>query len=211
MLDVVEFVVMGVVFGLAAGLTPGPLLVLVVTYSVRYGTRAGVTVAITPLITDLPIIGLAVIAVSCGGETPWLLGIVAIGGAVFLACLAYEILTVSPLPAGNILARPLRTGILANLFNPHPYLFWLTVGAPTVVSASSSGRFSVLAFFVSMYACIVGSKTLVAVTAGRGRGVLTSGVYVLTIRVLGITLALLAGRLLWDGFRYISTGFNMGG
>ena len=98
---------------------------LVVAHSVRYGTRAGIKVAIAPLITDLPIIGLAVLAIT--GVTPAdrFLGVIAIGGATFLGYLSYESLTVAPQSpvAHSPRARSLRTGVIANLLNPYPYLF----------------------------------------------------------------------------------------
>ena len=44
---------------------------------------------------------------------------------------------------------------------------------------------------------------LLAVAAGRSGGVLTSRLYVFTIRVLGVVLALFALLLLRDGLRYV--------
>ena len=173
-----------------------------------YGTGAGVMVSIAPLITDLPIMGLAVLVVSNSGETSLVLGVLAICGAVFLACLAYGSLTVTPHLAGNTPARSLRTGVIANLLNPHPYLFWLTVGAPILVSAQSSGYVSVLAFLTSMYICLIVSKMLVALIASRGTNLLTTRVYVLAIRILGIVLVLLAVQLFWKGFQYFSGSFD---
>ena len=139
--EVLGFVVPGIVLGLAAGLAQGPLLVLVVAYSVRHGTREGVKVAIAPLITGLLIIGLAVLALTRVTQADRFLGAIAIGGATFLAYLSYESLTVGLQsavadPPGT---RSLRTGVIANLLNPHPYLFWLTIGAPTVIRAGESG------------------------------------------------------------------------
>ena len=135
--EVLGFVVPGIVLGLGAGLAPGPLLVLVVAHSVRHGTRAGIKVAIAPLITDLPIIGLAVLALTGVAPPDGFLGVIAIAGATFLGYLSYESLTVAPQSAVAHAprARSLRTGIIANLLNPYPYLFWLTVGAPTVMRA----------------------------------------------------------------------------
>ena len=54
-----------------------------------------------------------------------------------------------------------------------------------------------------MHGCLIGSKMLLAVAAGRSGGVLTSRLYVFTIRVLGAVLALFALLLLRDGLRYV--------
>ena len=45
---------------------------------------------------------------------------------------------------------------------------------------------AILGFLGSMYSCLIGSKMLLAVAAGRSGAVLTSRLYVFTIRVLGV-------------------------
>ena len=204
--EVLGFVVPGIVLGLGAGLAPGPLLVLVVAHSVRHGTRAGIKVTIAPLITDLPIIGLAVLGLTGVAPADGFLGVIAIAGATFLGYLSYESLTVAPQSAVAHAprARSLRTGIIANLLNPYPYLFWLTVGAPTVLRAGESGWLAILGFLGSLCGCLIGSKMLLAVAAGRSGGVLTSRLYVFTNRVIGGALAVLALLLLRDGLRYVA-------
>ena len=62
---------------------------------------------------------------------------------------------------------------------------------------------AILGFLGSMYSCLIGSKMLLAVAAGRSGAVLTSRLYVFTIQVLGVALALLALLLLRDGLRYV--------
>ena len=178
---------------------------LVVAHSVRHGTRKSVKVAIAPLITDLPIIGLAVLALTGVTQADRFLGAITIGGATFLAYLSCESLTVGPQSAvaDPPRARSLRTGVIVNLLNPHPYLFWLTVGAPSVIRAGESGRLAILGFLGSMYGCLIGSKMLLAAVADRSGGVLTSRLYVFTIRVLGVALALLSLLLLRDSLRYV--------
>ena len=69
--------------------------------------------------------------------------------------------------------------------------------------ASESGWLAILGFLGSLYGCLIGSKVLLAVAAGRSGGVLTSRLYVFTIRVPGVALAVLALLLLRDGLRYV--------
>ena len=125
------FIVSGVVFGLAAGVTPGLLLALVVTQSVQHGTREGMKVAVAPLVTDAPIIAVSVFVVGRLGEAEAILGGLALLGAAVLAYLSYASVTAPGQGASMRPARSLATGVVANLFNPHPYLFWLAVGGPT--------------------------------------------------------------------------------
>ena len=199
------FVVSGLVFGLAAGFAPGPLLALVLARSVRYGAREGVKVALAPLVSDPPIILLAVLVFARVATTDPILGVVALAGGGFLVYLAAEIVRAPPAPGRD---RPGRTGSLlrgvaTNLLNPHPYLFWLTVGAPTVVSASAAGGAAPVGFLAAMYGCLIGAKVLVAVAGGRGRVHLAGRSYVLTLRLLAAALAVIGLLSAWDGLGYL--------
>ena len=51
--------------------------------------------------------------------------------------LAYENITVKGIEISVRQAKEasLRKGIIANVLSPYPYLFWMTVGAPTVLKA----------------------------------------------------------------------------
>jgi len=113
----------GVVFGLAAGLLPGPLRALVIQQTLRHGPGEGIKVAA------------ALLAVNWLADADGILGAMSLLGAAFLGYLAYESVT-TDLAAHDGPAnapRSLQKGVAANLLNPHPYLFWFTVGAPTLL------------------------------------------------------------------------------
>ena len=199
------FVVSGTVFGLAAGFAPGPLLALVLARSVRYGAREGVKVALAPLLSDPPIVLLAVLVFARVPTTDPILGAVALAGGAFLVHLAVEMVRA---PAEPGLERPGRAGSLlrgvaANLLNPHPYLFWLTVGAPTVVGARAAGGAAAAGFLAAMYGCLVGAKVLVAVAGGQGRVRLAGRSYAFTLRLLAAALAAIGLLSVWDGLRVL--------
>ena len=80
-----------------------------------------------------------------------------------------------------------------NLFNPHPYLFWLTVGAPIVWRAWAVSPTRAVGFLVGLYSCLV----------GRGVTVLHSRSYEVVVRALGLTLVVFAVRFLLTGFEYL--------
>lgn len=198
-------VVSGVVFGLAAGVTPGPLLALVVTESLRGGVRAGMRVAAAPLLTDAPIVLVSVVLLTRVTGSAFL-GALALGGAALLAYLAWDSLTVAPPAAG---AEPARRGsVLAraaavNLLNPHPYLFWLGIGGPTLLGAWETGAVPAAAFLAAMYVCLVGSKMVVAWGVGQGRRWLRSRGYVYLVRALGLALAFFALRFAREGLELL--------
>lgn len=207
------FIAAGVAYGLGAGVAPGPLLALVLAESVRRGPAAGVQVAVAPLLTDPLIILLSLLLYVRIAEPGPLVGIVALAGGGVLLYLAAGILKpVPPLPrraagspSGTRPRRfgPLGRGVAANLTNPHPYLFWLTVGAPTLARARGEGDLAAAGFLGGMYLCLVGAKVLAAVAAGRGRDRLGSRYQLHLLRLLAGSLVLLGARSLWDGLVYL--------
>ena len=196
----------GVVFGLAAGLMPGPLLALVIQQTLRHGPREGIKVAAAPLLTDLPIVAAALFALNRLVDADGVLGAISLLGAAFLSYLAYESVTTDLAAHAGPATTPrsLQKGVAANLLNPHPYLFWLTVGAPILWHAWATSPVNAAGFLVAMYGCLVGSKMLLALLVGRGRTVLTSRAYVLLVRALGVMLLVFALLFLRDGLRYLS-------
>jgi threonine/homoserine/homoserine lactone efflux protein len=197
----IELLGAGIAFGLAAGLSPGPLLALVVSQTVRHGPREGFKVAVAPLITDAPIIVASVLVLSRLSSSDTILGLVALVGGVFVAYLAIESLRTTRLETeiGGQPPRSWRQGALVNALSPHPYLFWITVGAPILVTASAAGPAGPVAFLVGFYTCLVGSKVAVAAAVGASRGKLTGGAYPWIMRALGAVLLVFAILLVREG------------
>jgi threonine/homoserine/homoserine lactone efflux protein len=190
----------GAAFGLAAGLSPGPLLALVIGQTVRHGAREGLKVAVAPLITDAPIILLSVLVLA-RLDSDAILGLVALVGGGFVAFLAAESLRTTGLELSTAGAPPRswRQGATVNALSPHPYLFWITVGAPILLSASVGGIAGPVAFLAGFYVCLVGSKVGVALAVGASRGALTGRAYPWVMRALGAVLLVFAVLLVREG------------
>jgi threonine/homoserine/homoserine lactone efflux protein len=195
------YLISGIIYGLSAGISPGPLLALVISESVRNGTRAGIRVALSPLLTDLPVILLSTLALSWVAGFNLLLGGITLAGGLFVFYLAWESLRAAPLPPDQPAAaqHSLRRGVMVNALNPHPYLFWLTVGAPTLLRAWNETPFSAAGFLLGFYACLVGSKVVVAWLVGRWRSFFTGPAYRWIMRLLGVLLAVFAVLLVREG------------
>lgn len=197
----IHFLTMGLVLGLSAGLAPGPLLTLVVSETLRSHVGAGIRVALAPLISDLPIVVVSVGLLSTmAGFEAVLGGISLVGGAVVFRMgvhgLKTRILVIEPGVSGrNALAR----GVLVNVLSPHPYLFWISVGAPLVNRAMAVSMAAAGAFIAGFYLLLIGSKVVLALVVGRSRTVIKGRAYVLTMRGLGLALCLLALVLVRDG------------
>lgn len=197
----IHFLTMGLVLGLSAGLAPGPLLTLVVSETLRYHVGAGIRVALAPLISDLPIVVVSVgILSTMAGFEAVLGGISLVGGAVVFRMgvhgLRTRALVIAPEMSGrNALAR----GVLVNVLSPHPYLFWISVGAPLVYRAMAESMAAAGAFIAGFYLLLVGSKVVLALVVARSRAVIKGRAYVFTMRGLGLALCLLALVLVRDG------------
>ncbi len=188
-----SFAGMGLTFGLAGGLSPGPLTALVVGQTVRFGLREGCTVALAPVITDGPLILLAAFAVGGLASYTWALSGISFVGALFLLWLAYETVTAPPITVDEETApQSLKKSLLTNVLNPHPYLFWLTVGGPLVVEAYGAGWVTLTSFLASFFVSIVGAKMGVAWITYRFREHLGGTAYRWTMGILGLAILVFA-------------------
>ncbi|KPV52257.1 hypothetical protein SE17_16575 [Kouleothrix aurantiaca] len=196
---------LGISYGFAAGVSPGPMLGLVITQTLLRGWRAGNLVALAPLFSDLPIIILAALLIN--RLPPAAIGWLGILGGLFVLFLAYESIRAVPPNLSDIQASPtteqpgrlLGRAVLTNLFNPHPYLFWGTVGAPLLAGAMAGGIGHVALFLAGFYALLVGSKLLVALLVNHSRGWLSGRGYRRVLIASGVLLAVLGVFLLRDG------------
>jgi threonine/homoserine/homoserine lactone efflux protein len=120
---------------------------------------------------------------------------------MFLVYLGYESLTYKGVEIDTKIFKPqsLKKGIIANIFNPAPILFWISVGAPTVLKGYEVSLTASIYFIFFMYFCLVGSKLLTAMLVGKSRQFLKSRNYMLIIKILGIVLFVFAFVFLKDG------------
>lgn len=197
----------GILLGLAAGLAPGPLLALVLAQTLRHGVREGCKIALTPLITDAPIILVTLVFAVKLTELRLLLGSISIAGGVFVLYLAWE--SLRPGSLGDVLHPSDRPqawfkGILTNLLSPHPWLFWLTVGAATLARSIAHNWIAAALFLFGFYLLLVGCKVLIALLAGQSRNLLTGRPYRWVMRVLAVLLGVLGVLLFLEGLRHLA-------
>jgi len=204
MIESLPFLISGILFGLAAGISPGPLLTLVISETLKHNKKEGILVASTPLITDIPIVFLSILILAKLSNFHYVLGAISFCGALFIGYLAYESITVKGIDINmqRIKARSLRKGIITNFLNPHPYLFWIAVGAPTVLKGYKTNILSSLIFIVGFYLLLVGSKITVALIVDKSKAFLKSKAYLSIIRILGFTLLLFTVIFIKDGLQY---------
>lgn len=205
MTDIIHFISLGVVLGLAAGISPGPMLALVISETLRHNRAEGMKIAFAPLLTDTPIVLLTLFVISKLSNADTVLGIIAIMGGLFVAYLAFESIKTKGLELVTQTEKPqsIRKAIMANMFNPHPYIFWLTIGATTLLNASQKSNAAVVVFIAAFYVMLVGSKVAVALIVDKSRDFLKNKAYIWTMRILGLLLLAFAVFFIIDGLKFL--------
>lgn len=199
------YILMGALLGLTAGISPGPLLALVLKETITHGKTEGIKISFVPLISDIPIVVLTLFVFSRLYHIDILMLIISLTGGLFLIYLAYECTTTKGLdisvnkgPAGS-----LTKAVLVNVFNPHPYLFWITVGTPMVIKASQSGISNAIFFIVAFYLLLIGSKIGVVLIVDRTRKFLTDNIYIWLMRILGLSLFIFSALFFYESFKIV--------
>jgi threonine/homoserine/homoserine lactone efflux protein len=201
----IEFLSAGTLLGLAAGFSPGPLLILVISETLRHNIKAGIKVSIAPLITDIPIMLISLLILNrLTGFKP-LLGCISIFGGVFILYLGYESLKTRgvELNLSSVSSSSFRKGVITNALNPHPYIFYTTVGAPIIFKSINQNFLSTISFVGSFLLLLVGSKILLALVVERSRSFLQGPVYIWVMRALGTLLLFFSLILFRDGLRLV--------
>jgi threonine/homoserine/homoserine lactone efflux protein len=198
--DVYESLLLGLTLGLSAGFSPGPILALVIGETLSGGFRNGLKVAAAPLLTDGPIILACVLVLSTVSDSRQVLGSISLAGGVYLVKLGLESFKA---PAPEAQRQPgadsLKKAVIANFLNPNPYLFWLTVGSPILLSGSKKGSAAPALFLAGFYLCLVGSKIGLAAAAARSRHIIRGQGYRVVLWVLGAALIIFAALFIDKG------------
>ena len=204
MIEEFTFLISGIIFGLTLGMSPGPLLTLVISETLKHDKKEGIKIAIAPILTDLPIVLITLLILSKLTNFDPILGSISILGAIFIGYLAYENISIKKieLDVSEAKLQSLKKGVIANFLNPHPYVFWFIIGAPTVLRAWDVSLFSAILFILGFYVFLVGSKISIAVIVEKSRSFLKSNIYVYTIRLLGIALLIFSLMFLIDGLKF---------
>ena len=205
MSQTITYLTMGAVFGLTAGISPGPLLTLVISETLRHNKTEGVKIAIAPLITDIPIVLLTIFILSRMADFDMVIGIISILGGVFIAYLGYDSIKSKgiEIEIQDLKLKSIRKGIIVNFLSPHPYIFWLMVGAPITIRAYQASPIAAFAFIIAFYVLLVGSKISIALVVDRSRAFLKNKVFIWTLRILGLVLLILAILLIKEGISYL--------
>ncbi|RXA21867.1 LysE family translocator [Methanosarcina sp. MSH10X1] len=188
MLDFSEFLFLGAFLGLAAGMSPGPLLAVTISETLQHGKWEGIKVAISPLITDLPIILFILYFLSHLTNYSSIIGIIAFSGASYLIYSGVEALKTRPdsIELNVEKKDALKKGIIVNFGNPHPYIFWISIGGPIIFKSLHAHISATILFILGFYSFLVGSKIVITLIVEKSKSFINSKYYFLIIHMLGI-------------------------
>ena len=205
----IGYFTIGTILGLSAGFAPGPLLTLVISETLRHNMKAGIKVALAPIATDLPIIILTIFIIAKLSHFHGILGVISIAGGFLILFMGYQCIRTKgvEIEVKEDAPKSLTKGMIVNALNPHPYLFWLSVGAPTITKAANQGILASSAFIASFYIFLIGSKVVLAILVAKSKSFLTEKLYLYNMRFLGFILCIFAMLLFRDGLRLLEITF----
>jgi threonine/homoserine/homoserine lactone efflux protein len=191
----------GLSTGLASGISPGPLFALIVSTAIERGMAAGIRVAMAPFLVDVPLVAICLLVVR--QVPPALLPLLSIAGGLVLGYFAWDTWRASA-QVGTPAAAPPASGDIwrgaaAGFLSPHPWLFWITVGGPTLIATWRASPAEAIGFLAMFYLGLVGSKVLIAVLVARGARHLDPTWHRRALVGCALLLAAFALMLLWQG------------
>ncbi len=205
MIKELEFLFSGIILGLAAGISPGPLLALAISETLRYGKKEGLKVSIAPLVTDLPIILFALVILSNLDQYNSIIGVISLFGAGYLIYLGIGNLRAKADSSEVNLVKKgaLKRGVIANISNPHPYLFWLSIGGTIIFKSLAIHVLATVFFIAGFYILLIGSKIAVVLIVEKSKSFIRNRYYLFAVRILGMALILLALAFFKEGLKLI--------
>ena len=198
----------GVLLGAVEGFKPGPLQTLVITETLKRDWKAGLKVTLAPLVTDGPIILLCALVVSSLSNYGQFFAFISFAGAIFLLYMAYETFIIDEVQidegnSGNSGNSPFYKGIITNLLNPNPYVYWTLIGSPFLIKAFEEDAFMPFVFLFSFFLTFILCKTFTAILVGRSRTFLSSRSYFLILKILALILVVFALIFIQTGLSYL--------
>jgi threonine/homoserine/homoserine lactone efflux protein len=206
MMSVAETLLVSFLIGLTGALAPGPTLVATIQTSIKEGWITGPKVSAGHMIIEtfvfiLIVFGAAASVVRFSGF------IALIGG---IALIIFGVLTIqesrtplSDISSGTTITNPYLAGIVTGITNPYFWIWWLTIGSALLLDTMEAGLVFGLIFMTGHWMADMGWLTTVSTAIHRGRRILSSHGYLLTLTLCGIFLILF-------GIYYLASAFLLG-
>jgi threonine/homoserine/homoserine lactone efflux protein len=151
----------------------------------------------------VPILAISLLVLNGLAHFKTLLGGVSILGGLFILYLGYDSIKSKGLEfnLSAVSHNSFKKGVMTNALNPHPYIFYMTVGAPIIFRAANQHFLWAFLFVGSFLVFLVGSKIILAMVVERSRAFLKGPVYIWLMRILGGLLFFFSIMLFRDGLK----------
>lgn len=194
-----EYFVTGLILGVTAGISPGPLMAVLISETLKGNIKNGLIISIIPVITDIPLIIFLVIFLKQMQYIDLLTRILSFAGFVVLLYYGIKDLLTDKIEINLDVSKisSFRKGLITNLLNPHPYIFWGLVGVPFMINGTIM---QMVLFVVSFFTGIVGSKVTIAILTEKSKKFIHSRYYLYLIKLSGLVLIVFGLILFFRAF-----------
>lgn len=155
------FLTQGIIFGLYAAFLPGPMQAFLLSQIIRAGWKRTLPLAFIPLASDGPVMISLFFLIS---QLPiWFTHLLRIVGGIFILYLAWDAyqtarkkvqLTPETTPT-TFNQTSFFKGVTMNLLNPNVYIFWATIGVPTILTGWQTSPWLGISFALGFYATMI--------------------------------------------------------
>ena len=198
----IRTLILGTLLGLFSGVVPGPFTALIAVTALRHGFWAGFRIAVVPLgsETTVMIVSALILSKLPDGALRWM-GIVGGLFVLFLAARTFRESRENPVDEPTISSRR-RTleSMMVAVLSPAPWVFWLLVGSPLVLSAYHHGVGHAAAFFGAFIVVFVGVYVGIARAASWGHQRLPDHWYRRVMMGAATALTIAGSVLLWQSW-----------
>lgn len=204
----------GIIFGLYAAVLPGPLQAFLLSRILQNGWKRTLPLAFVPLLSDGPIMLTLFLVLS---QLPvWFPTGLRIVGGVFILYLAWDAFHTKIDTEKIIVSEEFKAvdkagfikGVTMNLLNPNVYIFWATIGVPTILAGWETSPINGAAYILGMYGAmipaIMGWISLVGTI-----GLLKPTVQQIIARVIALLLLIVGISMIINGFIAIIPMINL--
>lgn len=200
------FFLQGVALALPNVVVPSSFKIFLISRALATGWRRTLPAVLVPFVTDIPIMLLTLLLLS---QLPtWFIYGLRILGGLFVMLLAWRIFKLWQDKGAQFQAteqaarRTILEALGINLLNPNPYLLWLFVAGPIMLTGLRQSTEEGISFFVGLYGVFVLGLALMVIIFGKVGEISLSLNRVIGI-IATVALALLGAYQIWLGV----TGF----
>ncbi len=182
----IGYLITGLILGLTAGISPGPLMAVLISEILKGNLKNGLIISTIPVITDIPLILITIFILKKFENIEPIISLLYFIGGIILIYFGYKDISTNKIEISDSSEiSSFKKGIITNLSNPHPYIFWIFIGVPFMMKG---GIVEITAFISGFFTGIVSVKVGIALMVEKGKSIVDSKFYLYLIKISGLIL-----------------------